>query len=156
MFINFDVDYLTCKEICVPLNDNLILNIPAGNGQSSEYAKLIAEYVDKVNYSSYSNIFNTNSILFFFIIAFVGGAILNLMPCVFPVLSLKIYNVLSQLQNTSNKNIFFFSPSIFYGYFKKFWSHARLGFSISVPIFSDLLDNNFNSFFIKFSWFIFY
>ena len=105
LFINFDVDYLTCKEICVPLNDNLILNIPAGNGQSSEYAKLIAEYVDKVNYSSYSNIFNTNSILFFIIIAFIGGAILNLMPCVFPVLSLKIYNVLSQLKNTSNKNI---------------------------------------------------
>jgi len=103
---NFDVDYLTCKKICIPFNDNLILNIPIGNGEISEYGKVIDEYIDKSNYSNYSNFLNSNSLLFFLFIAFIGGVILNFMPCVFPVLSLKIYNVLSQQQkNINNKTI---------------------------------------------------
>ena len=98
LLVNFDVDYLTCKKICIPFNDNLILNIPIGDGEISEYEKIINEYVDKSNYLNYSNFLNPDSILFFLFIAFIGGVILNFMPCVFPVLSLKIYNVLSQQQ----------------------------------------------------------
>ena len=106
LLVNFDVDYLTCKKICIPFNDNLILNIPIGDGEISKYEKIINEYIDKSNYSNYSNFFNPDSILFFLFIAFIGGVVLNFMPCVFPVLSLKIYNVLSQQQeNISDKTI---------------------------------------------------
>ena len=106
LLANFDVDYLTCKKICIPFNDNLILNIPTGDGQVSEYGKVINKYIDKSNYLDYSNLLNPDSILLFLFIAFVGGVILNFMPCVFPVLSLKIYNVLSQQQqNINNKTI---------------------------------------------------
>tara|TARA_Y100000294_G_C8449160_1_gene293995 strand:- start:52 stop:750 length:699 start_codon:yes stop_codon:yes gene_type:complete len=98
LLINFDVDYLTCKKICIPFNDNLMLNIPTGDGEISKYSKIIDEYIDKSNYSNYSSFLNPDSILFFLFIAFIGGIILNFMPCVFPVLSLKIYNVLSQQQ----------------------------------------------------------
>ena len=62
-------------------------------------------YVDKSDYANYSNFLNTESLLFFLFVAFIGGIILNFMPCVFPVLSLKIYNILSQLHNASYKNI---------------------------------------------------
>jgi len=106
LLANFDVDYLTCKKICIPFNDNLILNIPTGDGQVSEYGKVINKYIDKSNYLNYSSLLNPDSILLFLFIAFVGGVILNFMPCVFPVLSLKIYNVLSQQQqNINNKTI---------------------------------------------------
>ena len=106
LLANFDVDYLTCKKICIPFNDNLILNIPTGDGQVSEYGKVINQYIDKSNYLNYSSLLNPDSILLFLFIAFVGGLILNFMPCVFPVLSLKVYNVLSQQQqNINNKTI---------------------------------------------------
>ena len=106
LLANFDVDYLTCKKICIPFKDNLILNIPTGDGQVSKYGKVINKYIDKSNYLDYSNLLNPDSILLFLFIAFVGGVILNFMPCVFPVLSLKIYNVLSQQQqNINNKTI---------------------------------------------------
>ena len=39
LLANFDVDYLTCKKICIPFNDNLILNIPIGDGEISKYGK---------------------------------------------------------------------------------------------------------------------
>ena len=106
LIANFDIEYLTCKKICIPFRDNLVLNIPIGNGQVSEYEKIINKYIDKSDYLTYSNLFNQDSILFFLFIAFIGGLILNFMPCVFPVLSLKIYNVLSQQQkNINNKNV---------------------------------------------------
>ena len=106
LLANFDIDYLTCKKICIPFRDNLVLNIPNGDGQVSEYEKIINKYIDKSDYLTYSNLFNQDSILFFLFIAFIGGLILNFMPCVFPVLSLKIYNVLSQQQkNINNKRV---------------------------------------------------
>ena len=102
LLANFEVDYLTCKEVCIPFIDRLSLVIPEGEGEPSNYKKLINSYIDKSNYLTYSNFVNSDSILFFLFIAFVGGVILNFMPCVFPVLSLKIYNVLSQRKNIKN------------------------------------------------------
>ncbi len=105
LFINFNVDYLICNKVCIPIIDELILELPAGNGEKSKNAELIQTYLKKVEQNSTINDLKFNKILIFFIIAFAGGVILNLMPCVFPVLSLKIYNVLLHLNNSSNKNI---------------------------------------------------
>ena len=148
LIANFDVDYLTCKKICVPFNDNLILNIPVGNGHTSEYENIINKYIDQSNYSNYSNILTPEGILFFSLIAFFGGVILNFMPCVFPVLSLKIYNVLSQLQNASYKsikrNLFatilgitfsFFVLSLFTIFLKNLGHTLGWGFQFQSPFF---------------------
>ena len=149
LLVNFDVDYLTCKKICIPFNDNLILNIPIGDGEISKYEKIINEYIDKSNYSNYSNFFNPDSILFFLFIAFIGGVVLNFMPCVFPVLSLKIYNVLSQKQeNISDKTIkrnflatilgiifSFFILSLLIVFLKKIGHNLGWGFQFQSPFF---------------------
>ena len=149
LLVNFDVDYLTCKKICIPFNDNLILNIPIRDGEISKYEKIINEYIDKSNYSNYSNFFNPDSILFFLFIAFIGGVVLNFMPCVFPVLSLKIYNVLSQQQeNISDKTIkrnflatilgiifSFFILSLLIVFLKKIGHSFGWGFQFQSPIF---------------------
>ena len=47
------------------------------------------------------NIFTNNSLLYLLLISLLGGFILNLMPCVFPVLSLKLLSVI----NTEDKKI---------------------------------------------------
>ena len=147
--VNFDVDYLTCKKICIPFNDNLVLNIPVGDGEISKYGKIINEYIDKSNYSNYSNFFNPGSLLFFLFIAFIGGVILNFMPCVFPVLSLKIYNVLSQQQQRINNKtikrnflatilgiIFsFFILSLLIVFLKSIGSNLGWGFQFQSPFF---------------------
>ena len=149
LLVNFDVDYLTCKKICIPFNDNLILNISIGDGEISKYGKIINEYIDKSNYSNYSDFLNPDSILFFLFIAFIGGVVLNFMPCVFPVLSLKIYNVLSQQQeNISDKTIkrnflatilgiifSFFILFLLIVFLKKIGHSLGWGFQFQSPIF---------------------
>ena len=75
--------------------------------------KLEVLVVNKTNGNS--NIFNINignkknhqSIIFMLMIAFIGGIILNFMPCVLPVLSLKIYSLINL--NKDDKNIILFS-----------------------------------------------
>ena len=149
LLANFDIDYLTCKKICIPFRDNLVLNIPNGDGEVSEYEKIINKYIDKSDYLTYSNLFNQDSILFFLFIAFIGGLILNFMPCVFPVLSLKIYNVLSQQQKNINnkrvkKNFFatilgiifsFFVLSLITVFLKNVGHNLGWGFQFQSPFF---------------------
>jgi len=196
--INLSINYLTCKEICIPGNAKLVLEIPAGNGTPTNYfftiEKTLSSLPQKnINLTSYSDfniivsadkeissinlkattkfffdkpklylhtpfglpviepvldysfdqktlnatfyfdrelittnsfeisallvdqnqnfLFNTNSnineldnvsysnkFLFYFAIALLGGLILNVMPCVFPVLSIKLLSVLENQQ----------------------------------------------------------
>ena len=44
-----------------------------------------------------------NQIIYFIILAFLGGLILNFMPCVLPILSLKLYSFLSLAKDDDNK-----------------------------------------------------
>ena len=48
-------------------------------------------YLAQINYNE-----NSISLLYLIIFAFIGGIILNAMPCVFPILSLKIFTLLKQ------------------------------------------------------------
>ncbi len=192
--VNLNINYLVCKDICIPGNANLFLEIESGNGEYSEFFheiekirsllpnekinlsplnKLdteIKKYSDKININiiaeSNSSFINTNiflhtpfglpvvipinkysfnlnkinstftfplnqfskdnfpleillydknhnfkliknvsveesiplinnTLLFVFLISILGGFILNLMPCVFPVLSIKLLSVLN-------------------------------------------------------------
>ncbi|MFZ4712082.1 MAG: thioredoxin family protein [Bacteriovoracaceae bacterium] len=43
------------------------------------------------------------SLLYFMLFAFLGGLILNLMPCVLPVISLKLYSLLKQQNESDNR-----------------------------------------------------
>ncbi len=43
------------------------------------------------------------SLLYFLFLAFLGGLILNLMPCVLPVISLKLYSLLKQQAESDNR-----------------------------------------------------
>ena len=149
IFADLQIDYLTCKKICVPFNDNLSISVPVGDEKKSKYHSLIEDYINKSDYLNYSNLLNSKSTLFFLFIAFIGGVILNFMPCVFPVLSLKIYNVLSQKQQNINnkivkKNFFatilgiifsFFVLSLITVFLKSVGHNLGWGFQFQSPFF---------------------
>jgi len=199
--INLSINYLTCKEICIPGKANLALYIPVGKGTPTNYFFTIEKTLSSlpqqnINLTSFSEfdittstdkeitsinleattkyffynpklylhtpfglpviepildysldqstlnatfyfdrelitkdsfeisallvdqnhnfLFNTNSnineldnisysnkYLFYFTIALLGGLILNVMPCVFPVLSIKLFSVLENQQKTT-------------------------------------------------------
>ena len=110
-----ELNYLICKDICLPvkqieslkLNFNNIVSstsfnnnfdlknikkpifISISNGKEFEEIKLFI--IDKQT---------QDNILYFLLLAMIGGIILNFMPCVLPVVSLKLYS----LTNLSQKN----------------------------------------------------
>lgn len=69
--------WLACKDICVPGKADLTIVLPVGNNTQALPSKQ-------------ENIF---AILFF---AFIGGFILNFMPCVLPVISIKVISLVKQ------------------------------------------------------------
>ena len=60
------------------------------------------------NVSIEDNLTNINkSIIFIFFISILGGFILNLMPCVFPVLSIKLLSILNSERNNIRLSFFY-------------------------------------------------
>jgi len=80
--ISAKVSWLACKDSCVPGSANLQLTLPivAGTAVSSASA-------DSSGWLS---------VLYFMAMAVCGGMLLNLMPCVLPVVSLKILSFAKQ------------------------------------------------------------
>ena len=56
--------------------------------------------------------FNNKNYLFIMLIAFIGGFILNFMPCVLPVLSIKLLSILKHIDNKSSIQKSFFITSL--------------------------------------------
>jgi len=87
--VNADVKIIKSK-------DEIFSNVKS---QTEEVAKPIIEKKNVSNESS--NI----SVWFALVSAFIGGLILNLMPCVLPVLSLKIFSIVQQSGEDRKKRI---------------------------------------------------
>ena len=101
---NYEFDYRIIRE--GKFNSQILL---VSNSKFEFKDKLEVIVVNKT--SGNSNIFNINlgnkknhqSIIFMLMIAFIGGVILNFMPCVLPVLSLKIYSLINLNKDDKNK-----------------------------------------------------
>tara|TARA_B100000963_G_scaffold107251_1_gene93237 strand:- start:116 stop:2065 length:1950 start_codon:yes stop_codon:yes gene_type:complete len=72
---------------------NTPINISLSNGKVYQEISFDLNKVKKTNLQ----------IIYFVILAFLGGLILNLMPCVLPILSLKLYSFLSLVKTDNNK-----------------------------------------------------
>lgn len=97
------------KQVLIREENNWLLKVPL---QSKDLKISTAEGVIKINDDSYlietvvtrsleENL--TMSILQAIIFAFIGGVILNLMPCVFPIISLKIISFVSMGGSSKSK-----------------------------------------------------
>jgi len=115
--LELKLDYLTCSEPCVPYKVDMVLDLPIGAAQiDPEASSLISQYaalvppaaqtdaqiqaqapVHRVAASETSEVPAATSwvsLAFMFLLAALGGLILNVMPCVLPVLSIKLLGLL--------------------------------------------------------------
>lgn len=76
----------------------LLYRLPGDRSVALRAHYLRARYLPAVVPSAAERGFSGLELLFFALLAFGGGLILNLMPCVFPVLALKVLGVLRQRQ----------------------------------------------------------
>jgi suppressor for copper-sensitivity B len=100
--LEIEVNYGLCKDICIPVSQKFSLTVPALESDE-ETLKNIQEYlVDKkiLNQTKTSSEHKPQiSLIKALLIAFIGGAILNIMPCVLPVLSIKLLSVINHSQS---------------------------------------------------------
>lgn len=115
--------------------------------ETSSGEKLSYQINDPVNQSPPISAYVYQSFLGFLILAFIGGLILNLMPCVFPVLSFKIMSFVS-MADKENSHSFKYSLAYAAGIILSFWFLAATiiimqqtgksvgwGFQLQEPIF---------------------
>ena len=100
--INGVVEYLACEKVCVPVRGQVSLKIPAILSKNTmyyadieQYRATVGESADDLDANGLNNV-NEVSILWVIGIALLGGLILNIMPCVLPVLSLKTIGIINQ------------------------------------------------------------
>ncbi|MDA9231496.1 thioredoxin family protein [Rickettsiales bacterium] len=101
-----EVNYALCNEICIPASQNIVLNIDKDDFDNKSL-QIIDKSLKNQQFSNENNLNiaeNSNISLFLAIIlAFIGGFILNFMPCVLPVLSLKLISVLEHSKSSIKK-----------------------------------------------------
>jgi suppressor for copper-sensitivity B len=106
------VDYGLCKDICIPANAEFDINLGVLEKDPDALALIQKYYQPKIFNQEPSNAKplpeqrnSSFTVLFSALIAaFIGGMILNIMPCVLPVLSIKLISVISH-SNTSISRI---------------------------------------------------
>lgn len=89
--IKVDVNYLVCGKLCTPEKTSQIIQFVA----SKTWESVPKPQVRTLNF------FSLNMLLMF-LFALAGGILLNLMPCVLPILALKVMNI---ARHTHAKNL---------------------------------------------------
>lgn len=101
-YVNAKIQYMVCKDECISQKKNIKI-----------YKKTTPNFeakVEQIKEYFLSNDFVLNIKLWVILImAFVGGIILNLMPCIFPVLSIKIISLANM--NPEERSV----EALFYG-----------------------------------------
>lgn len=84
--IEVNYSYVLCNDMCIPISGNLkeILNLNETNPEFNNFA-------------------SHNNLPYILLIALLGGFILNFMPCVLPIVSLKIYSLV-KVTNSGNSH----------------------------------------------------
>ena len=82
------VSFVACHTQCVPFDIPVSLKLPSGTATSTENAALIKAYS--------TNTVEEKPWLLILVLAFMGGFILNFMPCVLPILSLKLHGLVKK------------------------------------------------------------
>lgn len=105
--IGAEVSWLVCREICIPGDAHVELTIATGPATVAdadtqefffEYESAPAENEETVQAGGAGD-----SLPYALLLGFLGGLILNLMPCVFPILGLKIMGFVHQAGQARGK-----------------------------------------------------
>lgn len=108
--LNLEVNYGICKDICIPANAKFSLEILDEIDEKvlaeiqKFYPQKLVAITDKQE--------QKNMLFYIVIFAIIGGAILNIMPCVLPVLSLKLISIIKHSKTIQGKIRFAFFSTI--------------------------------------------
>lgn len=106
-----NLSYALCKDVCIPVSQSINLEIPALHNDP-ESLHLVQKYLDKKIVISDSNIEETTepsakkipmNLSYILLVAFIGGLILNIMPCVLPVLSIKLLSIINHTESSTSR-----------------------------------------------------
>jgi suppressor for copper-sensitivity B len=108
--LNLKLSFALCKDVCVPVNQefSLIVNQEIDTNSITKIEKFYGQNLVEKNLNSSENFSaidmsfgdvikvkkNPNKIYLMILLAMLGGLILNIMPCVLPVISIKLISVL--------------------------------------------------------------
>ena len=109
------VSWLSCGfGECVPGEKQLELIVPVGeNGVSvAGFAEALQKVEGFGSGGDFSSQGESEELLFILLLAFGGGLLLNLMPCVFPIISLKIFGLMKTSAKTVRKNALFYTVGV--------------------------------------------
>ncbi|HUX80198.1 MAG TPA: protein-disulfide reductase DsbD domain-containing protein, partial [Alphaproteobacteria bacterium] len=84
--LKLKVSFLACSSMCIPLEETLSITLQPNEKQDPAFKAILQQ--EKEN--------NELSLFILLTIALLGGFILNFMPCVLPVLSLKVMSLVKQ------------------------------------------------------------
>jgi thiol:disulfide interchange protein DsbD len=96
-----DVSWLECKEVCIPGRASVQATLNIGTQtKASADAALIQLWQGKMPKSHVSDLVPAGETIWKMLLyAFIGGLILNIMPCVLPVIALKILGFVSEARS---------------------------------------------------------
>ncbi|OHE70682.1 MAG: hypothetical protein A2007_06110 [Verrucomicrobia bacterium GWC2_42_7] len=98
--INSKVDWLACGTNCVPgsVSLNTCVTVDSASVRNQNFFK--GDWLKPIGYEKDNDIdvFLSKKTWFLFSLAFLGGLILNLMPCVLPMIGIKILSFMKQSQ----------------------------------------------------------
>jgi suppressor for copper-sensitivity B len=137
--INLNLDYGLCKEVCIPVSEKFSLEIPdeiddvALTHIQKFTEKTLTPNIKSVdeNNSSAPTSKTTMTLISAILLAVFGGAILNIMPCVLPVLSIKLLSVISH-SNAAISRVRFAFLSTILGILACFVIFAGLAIAIKI------------------------
>ena len=107
--INLEINYGICNKICIPVKDKFSIVIKKNDIDHRSLSKMQKFSNDIVGITNYKHF------LKIIIFAFIGGLILNIMPCVLPVLSVKLISIIKyrNLKKSRVRKIYFATISSF-------------------------------------------
>ncbi len=133
--LKLQVTYGLCKDICIPANAEIELKVE--NNEDLEALKEIQKFYNQKITKENLQIEKTQPtksrhlLIYMCLLAILGGAILNIMPCVLPVLSIKLMSVIKHLDAEISRIRFAFFATIL-GILSCFFFFAFLAIIIKV------------------------
>lgn len=97
--LTLTLDYGICKDVCIPVSESFTLKI--SDEIDLKALSLIQKFyphkiIDKTetDVSTTDSTHKSSGVGYWILIAIIGGAILNIMPCVLPILSIKLLSII--------------------------------------------------------------
>ena len=104
--LKLHLKYSVCQNSCIPLEHTLSITLPAGPKTKTPVAHLLQNSTEKPHTLPPKKS-EKHSYSLMILFAFLGGLILNFMPCVLPVISLKVMNIAKKSRSASERFLHF-------------------------------------------------